>query len=131
MITRVPDTKQRCQISATAFKTEMPACFRFSHRRRQEKAIERKLDFVRDQALAELRDYRKTIGKGDEVSVSIRTQVDSQTTVRRSEARAEMGRHKVRSIPNGTNLRSFYVVALLQLCDRPGRWDRLHLRADS
>ena len=59
MITRVPDTKQRCQISATAFKTEMPACFRFSHLRRQEKAIERKLDFVRDQALAELRDFRE------------------------------------------------------------------------
>lgn len=81
MITRVPDTKHRCQISPTAFKTEMPACFRFSHRRRQEKAIERKLDFVRDQALAELRDFRRTLGKGDEVSVSIQTQVDSQTTV--------------------------------------------------
>ena len=81
MIDLVPDTKQRCQISAADFKVAMPFCFSFSHRRRQEKAIERKLDFVRDQALAELRDYSESLGKGEDVSISIQPQADAQTAV--------------------------------------------------
>jgi len=75
----VPDNKQREEITANNFKLSLPACFRFSHRRRQEKAIEKKLDFVRDQAMAELADYRKSVlGKHGNESISLRTEIERQ-----------------------------------------------------
>lgn len=79
MVTLVPDNKQRQEITSENFKLSLPACFRFSHRRRQEKAIEKKLDFIRDQAMAELSDYRKgVLGKQDGESISLRTECEGQ-----------------------------------------------------
>lgn len=79
MVALVHDNKQREEITAESFKLSLPACFRFSHRRRQEKAIDKKLDFVRDQAMAELADYRKSVlGKQDGESISLRTENEGQ-----------------------------------------------------
>lgn len=56
-----------------------PACFRFSHRRRQEKAIVKKLDFIRDQAMAELADYRREVlGKQDGEPISLLTEIEGR-----------------------------------------------------
>lgn len=79
MVSRVSDNKQRAEIASENFKLGFPACFRFSHRRRQEKAIEKKLEFGRDQAMAELADYRKNVlGKQGAESISIRTEFEGQ-----------------------------------------------------
>lgn len=79
MVTSVPDSKQRQEITSEKFKLSFPACFRFSHRRRQEKAIEKRLEFVRDQAMAELADYRENVlGKQGAESISIRTEFEGQ-----------------------------------------------------
>lgn len=79
MVAQVSDNKQRDEITTENFKLSLPACFRFSHRRRQEKAIEKKLDFVRDQAMAELADYRKgVLGKHGNESISLRTEIEGQ-----------------------------------------------------
>ena len=79
MVASVPDNKQRQEITAENFKLCLPACSRFSHRRRQEKAIEKKLDFFRDQAMAELADYRKNVVcKQDGEPISLRTEVAGQ-----------------------------------------------------
>jgi len=79
MVALVHDNKQREEITAENFKLSLPACFRFSHRRRQEKAIDKKLDFIRDQAMAELADYRKgVLGKQGNDSISLRTEIEGQ-----------------------------------------------------
>lgn len=79
MVALVQDNKQREEITEENFKLSLPACFRFSHRRRQERAIEKKLDFVRDQAMAELADYRKgVLGKQGNASISLRTEIEGQ-----------------------------------------------------
>jgi len=79
MVASVPDNKQREEITAENFRLSLPACFRLSHRRRKEKAIEKKLDFVRDQAMAELASYRRnSLGKQNGESISIRTEIEGR-----------------------------------------------------
>lgn len=77
MVEAMPDTKQREEITSSRFKDALTACFRFSHRRRQVKALEKKLDFMRDQALAELVHYRRdALGLEDHQSFSLQIPVD-------------------------------------------------------
>ena len=78
----VSDTKQCSEISAELFRLQLPSCFSFSHRRRQTKAINKKLDFIRDQAMAELSNYRKDVlGLEDASSISLRAPLEEQVVV--------------------------------------------------
>ena len=82
MLDCMPNTKQRAAIGAGKFKSDFPACFRFMHRRSQLKALESKLDFMRDQTLAELADYQKeALALPSGSSLSIKTKVDGVVLV--------------------------------------------------
>ncbi|WP_309397177.1 hypothetical protein [Cerasicoccus maritimus] len=82
IVALVPDNKQRHHLTSDGFKLRAPACFRFSHRRRQEKALDRKLEFVRDQAMAELENYRKNaLGIQHGEPISICTDYEGQIVV--------------------------------------------------